>query len=95
MYIDGEWEAGPANASFAVFNPATGAVISTVPDGGAELARAALDAAADAFPTWRATTPYERAAILMRAHALFLERQEQIARVMTEEQGKPLRAAMT
>ena len=94
MYINGDWQSGPANASFAVLNPADGSVIATVPDGGAERARAAIDAAADAFPSWRATTAYERAAILMKAHALMLERREQIARVMTGEQGKPLRAAL-
>ena len=95
MYINGDWEPEPADASFEVLNPADGSVIANVPDGGAEHARAAIDAAADAFPAWRATTAYDRAAILMKAHALMLERREDIARVMTEEQGKPLRAANT
>ena len=95
MYINGDWEQGLADASFEVLNPADGSVIASVPDGGAERARAAIDAAAEAFPAWRATTAYERAAILMKAHALMLERREKIARVMTEEQGKPLRAANT
>ena len=95
MYINGDWEPEPADASFEVLNPADGSVIANVPDGGAERARAAIDAAADAFPAWRATTAYDRAAILMKAHALMLERREDIARVMTEEQGKPLRAANT
>jgi succinate-semialdehyde dehydrogenase/glutarate-semialdehyde dehydrogenase len=95
MYINGNWAAAPDNASFEVLNPATGGVVDSVPDGGAEMARAAIDAAAEAFPAWRATTPYQRAEFLMRAHALMLERQEALARVMTAEQGKPLRAAMT
>ena len=95
MYINGNWAAAPANVEFEVLNPATGAVIKSLPDSGAETARAAIDAAADALPAWRATTPYQRAEFLMRAHALMLERQEELARVMTEEQGKPLRAAMT
>ncbi len=94
MYINGNWAHAPANAEFEVFNPATGNVIRSLPDGGAEAARTAIEAAAAAFPAWRATTPYQRADFLMRAHALMLERQEDLARVLTEEQGKPLRAAM-
>ena len=50
MYINGDWERGPANASFAVLNPADGSVIAEVPDGGAERARAAIDAAAGGLP---------------------------------------------
>jgi succinate-semialdehyde dehydrogenase/glutarate-semialdehyde dehydrogenase len=95
MYINGNWANAAADAEFEVLNPATGAVIQSLPDGGAEAARAAIEAAAEAFKTWRNTTPYQRAEFLMRAHALMLERQEDLARVMTAEQGKPLRAAMT
>ena len=94
MYINGNW-ATAADTEFEILNPASGAVIQSLPDGGAEAARAAIDAAASAFKTWRATTPYQRAEFLMRAHALMLERQEELAKVMTAEQGKPLRAAMT
>ncbi len=93
MYINGNWAHAAADAEFEVFNPATGAVIKSLPDGGREAARAEIEAAAGAFPAWRATTPYQRAEFLMRAHALMLERQEDLARVLTEEQGKPLRAA--
>ena len=95
MYINGSWASAPANAEFDVLNPATGAVIKSLPDGGGEAARAAIDAAAEAFKTWKGTTPYQRAEFLMRAHALMMERQEDLAKVMTAEQGKPLRAAMT
>jgi succinate-semialdehyde dehydrogenase/glutarate-semialdehyde dehydrogenase len=94
MYINGNWAAAASDAEFEVLNPATGGVIKSLPDGGAEAARAAIDAAAEALPAWRATTPYQRAEFLMRAHALMLERQEELARVLTSEQGKPLRAAM-
>ena len=94
MYINGNWAHAAADAEFEILNPATGAVIKSLPDGGQEAARAAIDAAAAAFPAWRATTPYQRAEFLMRAHALMLERQEDLARVLTAEQGKPLRAAM-
>ncbi|MBT7979430.1 MAG: NAD-dependent succinate-semialdehyde dehydrogenase [Rhodospirillaceae bacterium] len=95
MYINGSWASAAANAEFEVLNPATGAVIKSLPDGGGEAARAAIDAAAEAFKTLKATTPYQRAEFLMRAHALMMERQEDLAKVMTAEQGKPLRAAMT
>ncbi|MDP6344606.1 MAG: NAD-dependent succinate-semialdehyde dehydrogenase [Alphaproteobacteria bacterium] len=95
MYINGNWAAAADNASFEVLNPADGSVITQVPDGDGAAARAAIDAAAEAFPAWRQTTAYQRAEFLMRAHALMLERQEALARVLTEEQGKPLRAAMT
>ncbi|NQV61965.1 MAG: aldehyde dehydrogenase family protein, partial [Alphaproteobacteria bacterium] len=94
MYINGNWAHAAADAEFEILNPATGAVIKSLPDGGQAAARAAIDAAAAAFPAWRATTPYQRAEFLMRAHALMLERQEDLARVLTAEQGKPLRAAM-
>ncbi len=59
------------------------------------LARAAIDAAADAVRTWRQTTAYERSAILYRAYQLMIERKEDLAQTMTLEQGKPLRAART
>jgi len=95
MYINGEWAKAAGGAAFEVENPATGAVITTVPDGGAAAARDAITAASAAFPAWRGTTAYQRAEFLMRAHKLMLERREALAHVMTEEQGKPLRAAMT
>ena len=93
MFIDGKWRQAAGGAVFEVTNPADGAVIGTVPDGGAEDATAAVEAAARAFPDWSRTTAHHRAALLMRAHALMLERREDLARTMTEEQGKPLRAA--
>jgi succinate-semialdehyde dehydrogenase/glutarate-semialdehyde dehydrogenase len=95
MYINGTWATAPANASFDVTNPATGRVIRSVPAGGAAEARRAIDAAHAAFPAWRDATAYARAEFLMRAYNLMLERQDHLARTMTEEQGKPLRAAMT
>jgi len=95
MYINGLWtEATPGNG-FDVINPADGAVISEVYDGGQNTARAAIDAAAEAFRSWSKTTAYERSAILYRAYQLMLERKEDLAQTMTLEQGKPLRAART
>lgn len=94
MYINGEWEIAPQNATFDVTNPANGEIISVVADGGAIEAKRAIDAAATAFHEWRNTTSYQRASILVRAHDIMLERQEELARTLTEEQGKPLRAAI-
>ena len=95
MYINGTWATEPSQSSFEIFNPATGAVIQSLPDGGREASKSAIDAAAEALLSWRTTTPYQRAEFLMRAHTLMLDHQEDLAKVMTSEQGKPLRAAMT
>lgn len=93
MYIDGEWRQAANGAQFEVTNPATGEVIGTVPDGGREEALAAVAAADKAFTGWSALTAYQRSEHLYRAWQLMLERKEHLARTMTAEQGKPLRAA--
>lgn len=93
LYIDGEWRAASGGATFTVTDPATGTTIGEVADGGAEDARAAVDAAAGAFDDWAGRTAYQRAAVLHEAHQLMLERREDLAKLMTEEQGKPLKAA--
>jgi succinate-semialdehyde dehydrogenase/glutarate-semialdehyde dehydrogenase len=87
-YIDGEWVA--AKKTFAVNNPATGAVLGSVPDLGAEETRRAIDAAERAWPAWRAKTAKERAAILRKLFDLMMTNQEDLAQIMTAEQGKPL-----
>lgn len=90
-YIGGEWiEDGPR---FDVTDPATGEVVGTAADGGADEARRAVDAAAAAFPGWAAATAYERSERLYAAWQLMTERAEYLAQLMTSEQGKPLRAA--
>jgi succinate-semialdehyde dehydrogenase / glutarate-semialdehyde dehydrogenase len=70
-------------------NPATEDVIESVPFGTADDARAAIDAASAAFGAWAAKTPFERAAVLMRAAELITERADDYARITTEESGKP------
>jgi succinate-semialdehyde dehydrogenase/glutarate-semialdehyde dehydrogenase len=95
MYINGTWTEATPGAGFDVINPADGSVLSQVYDGGREAAREAIDAAAAAFKAWAGTTAYERSAILYKAYQLMLERKEDLARTMTLEQGKPLRAART
>lgn len=95
MFINGEWVDAIAGGTFAVTNPATGEEIGRVPDGGPDDARAAIAAADAAFPAWSATTPFERADVLLKAWQLMNTRADDLARLMTTEQGKPLRAART
>lgn len=93
MYIDGQWCDAVDGGRFEVTDPATGEVLGEVPDGGREDAESAVGAAHRAFPSWAATTAHERAAVLRRAHAGLLDRGDELARLMTREMGKPLRAA--
>src|SRR5213076_2580189 len=88
-----EWRDASSGRTFEVTNPATGEVIGTVADGTREDARAAIDAADRVFDAWAGQTAYARAALLMEAHQLMLERKEALAKQMTEEQGKPIRMA--
>ncbi|GEL20775.1 NAD-dependent succinate-semialdehyde dehydrogenase [Pseudonocardia asaccharolytica] len=95
LCLDGTWRAATSGSTFEVHDPATGSVLARVADAGGVDAEAAIEAAASAFPEWSARTAYERAAVLQNAHRLMLERAEDLARLMTSEQGKPLRAART
>ena len=92
MFINGRWIT--TQNTFAVSNPATGEVIGQMADGDRSHAVNAIDAAATAFPAWSATTAYQRAAILIRAHQLMLAAKQSLAELMTREQGKPLKAAL-
>lgn len=92
-YIDGEWVAAGNGGVLPVFNPSSGKRIGSVPKLGAAEARRAIEAAHAAFPSWRAKTAGERAAGLRRWHDLMLAAQEDLARLMTAEQGKPLAEA--
>src|SRR4030095_3942931 len=89
-YIDGTWTTSPAGATTNVDNPATGEILGAVPKLGAIETRAAIDAANAAFPAWSKKTGKERAAVLRRWFDLMMENQEDLARLMTLEQGKPL-----
>jgi len=89
-YIDGAWMTSPTLATTKVDNPATGEILGTVPKLGAAETRAAIDAANKAFPAWSKRTGKERAAILRRWFDLMMENQDDLARLMTLEQGKPL-----
>ena len=89
-YINGQWVEAKGLRTIAVDDPATGEVIGCVPNLGAEETRPAIDAAADAFTSWRKRTAKERAVILRRWFELMMANQEDLAYLMTVEQGKPL-----
>src|SRR5579862_8697102 len=89
-YIDGEWVDAIGRGTIPVKNPATGETLGTVPKMGAEETRRAIAAADRALPAWRAKTAKERAQILRRWYDLMMANQEDLATLMTAEQGKPL-----
>ncbi len=92
-YIDGEWIGADSGGTIAVNNPASGAQLGTVPNCGAAETRRAIEAAEAAFPAWRARTAKDRAAILRKWFDLILANQEDLARLLTMEQGKSLAEA--
>jgi succinate-semialdehyde dehydrogenase/glutarate-semialdehyde dehydrogenase len=93
LYVDGQWSAAADGGVFEVTDPATGSVIGHAADAGPTDAERAVGAAAVAFATWSKRTAYERSAALYRAHAIMTARADELAQLMTREQGKPLRAA--
>lgn len=92
-YIDGRWADADDGAVLTVRNPADGSVLGTVPKMGATETRRAIEAANAAWPAWRALTAGARAKILRRWFDLIVENQEDLAVLMTSEQGKPLAEA--
>jgi succinate-semialdehyde dehydrogenase/glutarate-semialdehyde dehydrogenase len=92
-YVDGQWLDARAGGTRQVTNPATGAVIGTVPNAGTAETRIAIEAAAAAFPAWAARTAKDRATLLRRWHDLMLANADDLATLMTAEQGKPLAEA--
>src|SRR5687768_1250530 len=89
-YVDGAWVSARSGAIITVDNPANGESIGVVPKLGAAETRTAIEAAARAFPAWRKKTAKERAAVMRRWFDLMMANQEDLARLMTIEQGKPL-----
>ncbi len=92
-YIDGAWQGASNFGCFSVDNPATGEIIGRVPNCGARETEAAIDAANRAFESWRKKTVGERAALLERWYELMIANTDDLARIMTLEQGKPLSEA--
>ena len=91
--INGRWRDASGKETLAVTNPANGQPLGNVPKLGAGETREAIDAAARALPAWRALTAKERSSILRRWFELMMEHQDDLARLMTLEQGKPLAEA--
>src|SRR5919198_492489 len=89
-YIDGAWVDADSGKTLAVHNPATGEELGTVPRMAGAEAKRAIEAAERAWPAWRAKTAKERAACLRKWFDLMMANQEDLAQIMTAEQGKPL-----
>lgn len=89
-YLAGGWSDSDPNETMIVTNPATGETLGTVPKMGAVETRRAIEAAAAALPAWRARTAKERANTLRRWFELVMANQDDLAVIMTAEQGKPL-----
>ena len=89
-FIGGQWRDADGGGRCEVRNPASGELLGTVPDMGADETRRAIDAAHAAFPAWSKQAAKERAQVLRRMYALMLQHQDDLAALMTAEQGKPL-----
>ncbi len=92
-YINGAWLDADSGKTIPVTNPATGEILGTVPNMGAAETRRAIEAANAAWPAWRAKTAKERSIILRRWFDLMMANQEDLAKILTAEQGKPLAEA--
>jgi succinate-semialdehyde dehydrogenase/glutarate-semialdehyde dehydrogenase len=93
MYINGEWVNANDGSTFDVLNPSNGDKIGEVANGDRNDAQKAIDSARHAFGRWSCLTAHQRSDYLYKAYQLMMEHREHLARVMTEEQGKPLKAS--
>ena len=89
-YLDGAWVDAESKATFDVFNPATGAKLGAVPNMGRAETKRAIAAAQRAMPEWAKRTAKDRANVLRKWFNLILENKDDLARLMTAEQGKPM-----
>jgi len=92
-YVAGEMQDGASRSTFAVFNPATGQIVANVATATADDVRDAIDAAEAVAPQWARTPAHERSRIIRAAAAIMTARIDELARLLTEEQGKPLEQA--
>src|ERR687884_1444591 len=90
LFIGGKWRDAGEGGTLAVEDPATGETLTEVADATVDDAKAALAAAHETFAEWRNTAPRERGDILRRAYDLIIERQDDLALLMTLEMGKPV-----
>ena len=93
LFIKGQWVDAKSGKTFQVTNPASGETVATVADGGAEDARSAINAAHEAFKSWSRLSPVERSRYLEKAFKLMTERRDDLAHLITLENGKPLEEA--
>jgi succinate-semialdehyde dehydrogenase/glutarate-semialdehyde dehydrogenase len=93
LYIDGQWVNADSKATFDVFNPANGAKIGEAADGSGSDAARAIEASRKAFGKWAGLTAHQRSEYLYEAYQRMTANREHLARLMTEEQGKPLKAS--
>lgn len=94
-YVDGQWIDADSGNTFDIKNPATGEVVASIADLGADETRRAIEAADKAWPAWRDQTVKERAKILRRWYDLIIDNADDLAKILTVEQGKPLKEAKT
>src|SRR5690242_17967235 len=92
MFIGGDWQSSATGETFTATSPANGEVIGTVPDGDREDARRAIAAARSAADGWARLTAFERAAKMHAIGDVIADRRDTLARTLTLDQGKPLRA---
>ena len=90
IFVNGEWRQATSGKTFEVRNPATGELIARCADAGREETKQAIEAAHAAFPTWSQTPAVQRAQLLSKAAQLMNERNDELARLLTLENGKPL-----
>jgi succinate-semialdehyde dehydrogenase/glutarate-semialdehyde dehydrogenase len=90
LYIDGQWQDSESGKRIKINNPATGEIVASIAYGSRIDAEKALDSAEEAFLGWKSMTAYERGELLNRAAENIRERAQDIARVLTEENGKPI-----
>lgn len=93
LYIDGQWVDADSKATFNVFNPANGEKIGEAADGSGSDAARAIEASQKAFGPWAGLTAHQRSEYLYEAYQIMMANREHLARLMTEEQGKPLKAS--
>ena len=95
LFIDGKWETASSGRTFDSCNPANGEKLGEAADADRSDAERAVRAAQEAFGGWSRTTVYERSALLYEAWRIMMARRDELAELMTAEQGKPLRMAAT
>ncbi len=93
LLVGGAWIEAAGGGWFSVINPATGDPVAEVPDGGRVEMHRAIEAASEAFPLWAALPALERGRILLRLRDLMVDHQDELARLITEENGKPFAEA--